>query len=424
MELDKRGYQDRTVSAVWERWAQRRRSVLVVSPPGSGKTEMGMLLVDRLRDDEKVLWVVHTRELALQALQRLRKKFGDERVGAIMGGYVETPGARITVATVQSLLLRGGALDVDLVVLDEAHHYPAEAWRTVLDLMRRKPRVLGLTATPERDDGAPLGDIFDDLVVAAHYSELRREGHIVPVRVVAPVRDLGSDFAQHPVDAYAQWSGGGSAFAFFPLIKTARMYAEEWIMRGVDARCVHSEETKQERAATFEAFEKGECRVMSTVAAIIEGVNVPAASVAILGRSFDFIGGYLQATGRILRPDKGSGKTFATVIDLTGATLRHGPPDQDREYSLTGKGIVSRSSSGGSPPPGGVVGEPEVYGVDMRVTYGAEVADGHSPLALPERDPGRLRAWRKARDRYRDLMTRRGRIAAEQAREYESRRHI
>lgn len=419
-KMDRREYQERTVDAVRRHWANARKAVLVVSPPGSGKTEMGMKLIGT----ESVLWVVHTRELALQALERLRGQFGDDTVGAIMGGYPEPTKARIVVATVQSLLLRGAAPAADLVVLDEAHHYVATEWRAVLCLMSRNPRVLGLTATPERADGTPLGDIFEELEVAAHYSELRREGHIVPVRVVAPVRDLGSDFAQHPVDAYARWSGGGSAFAFFPLIKTAQMYAEEWIMRGVDARCVHSEETKQERAATFEAFQRGECRVMSTVAAIIEGVNVPAASVAILGRSFDFIGGYLQATGRILRPDKDSGKAFATVIDLTGATIRHGPPDQDREYSLTGKGITTRSAPAKPPPPGGSVGEPEVYGVDMRVTYGAKEFVEASPLELPERDPERLRVWREARDRYRELMTRRGRGAAEQARIYESRRDV
>lgn len=417
-DFENRAYQHRTVSRVNERWNGGARRVLVVAPPGSGKTEMGMMLLGTRR----VLWVVHTRELAVQALQRIQKHFQGEPVGAIMGGYVESPRARITVATIQSLLLRRDAPSVDLVVLDEAHHYVADEWRTVLGMLHCEPLVLGLTATPERADGTPLGDIFEELVVAAQYSELRAGGYIVPARVIAPIRDLGSDYAQHPVDAYARWSGGGSAFAFFPLIKTARMYADEWIMRGVDARCVHSEETRQERALTFQAFESGECRVMSTVAAIIEGVNVPAAEVAILGRSFDFIGGYLQATGRVLRAHKG--KTCATIIDLTGATIRHGLPDQDRVYSLKGRAIIARNGGGNSGPINSEVTEPEVYGVEMRVTHAPDGADNANPVELLPRDPRRLRAWKVARDKYRSILTRRGQAFADQAKEYAARRSI
>lgn len=407
-KLENRKYQERTLAEVSRIWNEGTTAVLVVSPPGSGKTEMGMMAIG----GRKTLWVVHTRELAIQALRRLREQFGGDNVSAIMGGYLENPDARIQVATVQSLLLRGIRLDFDLVVLDEAHHYVAPEWNAVLQLLTRRPLVLGLTATPERADGQPLGDVFEELVVAAQYSELRDEGYIVPCRVVSPIRDLGADYAQHPVDAYAQWSGGGVAFAFFPLIRSAQLYADEWIMRGVDARCVHSEVGKADRAETFAAFERGECRVLSTVAAIIEGVNVPNASAAILGRSFEFVGGYLQATGRVLRshPDK----TYATVIDLTGATVRHGPPDADRTYSLEGKGITS----GGNPPPsgGGKVGEPEVFDVRMEVTQnvGATIA----PMSLDSRDPGRLAQWRRNRMKARGIRTKHGAKMAQETEAY------
>ena len=405
--MEQRIYQRRACEAVIAAWYHGARSVLLVSPPGSGKTEIGMWLVG----ERRTLWVVHTRELAQQAYNRLRDHFGDDAVSMIASGYHERPRARIIVATVQSLLEHAPLVGIELVVLDEAHHYCAERWRSVRGLYSSDALELGLTATPERDDGKPLGDIFDQLVVAANYSELLAAGHIVPTRVIQPVRDLGGNYAQHPVDAWAEFSEAAQTFAYFPLVETAKLYAGQWQERGVNSDTVFGETILSDRAATFEAFERGDCRVLSTVSTMLEGVNVPSARVVLIGRSFDFIGVYLQATGRGIRAH--NGKADCICIDLTGASIRHGSPIQDREYSLTGKAISGPSHGGTG---GGGVTVPEVVGCKMLLAergalpIGAPLPPG---LSLPAPDPRRAERDRQVKAMLRKIRTKHGKDAAE-----------
>jgi DNA repair protein RadD len=401
-------YQVRACREVGAAWSNGARSVLLVSPPGSGKTEMAMDLLG----ERRVLWVVHTRDLAHQAAQRLRARFGDDAVSIVAAGYHERPGARITVGTVQSLLEHAPLIGIELAVLDEAHHYRADRWGAVRDLYGLNALELGLTATPERDDGKPLGDIFEQLVVAASYSELLASGHIVPVRVIQPIRDLGGDYAQHPVDAWAEFSESSLTFAFFPLLQTAAHYARQWQERGVNTETIFGETNMGDRAAAFDAFEQGTCRVLSTVSTMLEGVNVPSARTVLLGRSFDFIGVYLQATGRGIRAHEG--KEDCICIDLTGASIRHGSPVQDREYSLTGKAMSgpSRPGVGGC----GGIDEPEVIGCRMRLAErGALAAGAPLPpgLSLPEPDPRRAERDRAVKAMIRTIRTKHGRGAAE-----------
>jgi superfamily II DNA or RNA helicase len=78
--------------------------------------------------------------------------------------------------------------------------------------------------------------------------------------------------------------------------------------------------------------------VLVNVMVLTEGWDSPMTSCCILARGCGSVGTYLQIVGRILRP--APGKHEALLIDLTGRSYHsHGPPDEDREYSLEGKGI-------------------------------------------------------------------------------------
>ena len=81
--------------------------------------------------------------------------------------------------------------EADVVILDEAHHFVADAWGEVAKYYK-DALVFGFTATPERGDGRPLGDMFTALVEAAKYSELLEGGWIVPCEIYAPQSRGGS----------------------------------------------------------------------------------------------------------------------------------------------------------------------------------------------------------------------------------------
>lgn len=307
---------------------------MLVAPTGAGKTVLGEELVS---DQESALWVAHRRELVIQAATRLRARFGAKDVGIVMPGEASDPGARIQCGTVQTLLARGIA-KTKCVVLDEAHHYMAEDWRRLLDATGHE-RCLGLTATPQRQDGEALGDIFDRLVVAAQYSELLDAGHLVHASVFQPPSSLGNDLAMDPLVAWAKHSGGARSFVFCARVEIAYQLAQRFREYGVIAETVEAETPTRERDRIMERFRSGKTLVLTNVNALTEGVDVPEAGCVVLARTFGHVGGMLQAAGRVLRPSPD--KERAVVIDLTGCTLRHGLPTDDREYSLRGRAISS-----------------------------------------------------------------------------------
>jgi superfamily II DNA or RNA helicase len=138
---------------------------------GLGKTvtfaSIAKAAVERGR---RVLIVAHTQELVKQARAAAERVIGCE-VGVEMadertsegGSFVAPP--PVVVGTIQTLTAkRGGKMRVEkfrpndfgLVIFDEAHHSVAASWRKVancFDSVRR----LGVTATPDRSDGAALG---------------------------------------------------------------------------------------------------------------------------------------------------------------------------------------------------------------------------------------------------------------------------
>jgi len=335
-----RDYQVRAVRRTREEW-QRHRAVCLVAPTGSGKTTMGVELV---RGFARSVWVAHRRELVEQALERLKGE--GLRVGAYCPGYARDDSAPVQVGTIQTLLAGGHAPAADLVVLDEAHHYAraAKHWSSFQDAYEGA-KVLGLTATPERKDGSPLGDIFSGLVEAATYSELIKAGHLVDCAIYrAPAGQAQKSWARDPVSAYLTDGAGGRGFLFVDRVERAEEWAEKMGEAGVPAEVIAGITPAADRADRLERFAAGDLRIVSNVYTMTEGIDIPSAQVAIMGRVPGCAGAYLQMVGRVLRPYPG--KDRAILLDIAGASHKWGRPTEDRVYKLDGKeGIITAEAS-------------------------------------------------------------------------------
>jgi superfamily II DNA or RNA helicase len=343
-----RPYQAEAIAKVLAAWQKGERSVCLVAPTGAGKTHMSVKL--GLERGGHVLWSAHRNELVKQGFAALHALVGGSELGLILPGHDLNERARIQVSSTQTLVQRGkpNIPDPATIVLDEFHHYAADEFKQLVDWWPNA-RILGPTATPQRGDGKPLSDIATFLVVAAQYTDLIRDGFLCDAVVFQPPmsEDLEGALATDPVDAWLKYGGGMSGFAFMPTIDAARALAASFNDRGIPAECIDAKTKKRDRASHLERFAAGELTVICNVDTMTEGVDVPSAGVAMLGRKFLTVGAYLQACGRVLRPHPR--KPYARIIDLTGATHLHCPPTINREYSLDGAGI-KRGDGGGTDP--------------------------------------------------------------------------
>lgn len=326
--IDPRPYQQSTHDKVLASLKSGKRAPCVVCPTGGGKTVIALMLAATAGG---ALFVVHTKELLLQSAAKFREQ--GWTVSIIAPGYYPVRDAQIHVATIQTLLKRSHPPKVPLVIIDECHHFHLDiSWAKFLLHYPNTPRV-GFTATPQRSDGKPLGDTFDDMIVAAQYSELIDLGFLVPCRVMRPPETLGRDLAMDPVEALAKY-GKGQSFVFAGSVKMARDYAE----RMPRAACVDAKTNADERRKFVKAFREGRLDTLTNQKVLTEGVDVPEAVTCLLAGSCLHVSTFLQRCGRVLR--SAAGKTEALIIDLVGATHLHGFPTMDRIYTLDGKGIT------------------------------------------------------------------------------------
>lgn len=352
-----RPYQLDAIQQLRDRLASGRVAPLCVAPTGAGKTiiEAELIRLHLAKSDvTRVLVVAHRRELIGQ-ISRTILRSGITDIGEIMPGVTPRPRARVQVASTQTLRARRHAPEATMVIYDEAHHYSSDDWH---ELTRSYPGVLrvGFTATPMRSDGRGMSPSFDSLVVVSTIKELTALGHLVQCRVIAPDKPLKRPNMSHsPVEAYLAHANGLRTVVFADFIVNAERFVAEFKERGIEAVIIHGELREDDRRSALAAHARGAVLVNCMV--LTEGWDSPETACCILARGCGSVGTYLQIVGRVLRPCPG--KTGAILIDLTGRSFdAHGPPDADRTYSLTGKGIRTKGDSEEFGKPCPVCGQP------------------------------------------------------------------
>jgi len=339
-----RPHQSRAIAEV-EAAHTRAKRVCCVMPTGAGKSVLGReWAARRLADTGPGLVLAHRIELLTQMQAHLAKAGVD--AGVVSPDHTPEPWKKVQCASLDTLVSRGEVPEASWVIWDEAHHSAAETWLPVLQA-QPDALVLGLTATPQRSDGKPLGDIYQELVVGAQYSELLAAGYLIPCRVRRPERYLGSDFAVDPVDAWMEHAAGRRGFIFSRTVPDAKEQAEDLCRRGVRAACVDGKMAARRRSSIMAAFHSGELDVLTNVHILTEGVDVPAAEVVMLASSPQHAGTYLQRVGRALRPEHGIARPgeSALLIDLPGCSHEHGIPTADRDYALSGRSIQTKGEA-------------------------------------------------------------------------------
>lgn len=330
-------------------------SVLMQGPTGMGKTAITVFMMGRAAaQGKRAYFLVHQNELLSQTSRALWKQ-------QLEHGMIASGKARSTlpaqVASVQTLVRRMDQYkEPDLLIIDEAHRAAAKTYQTIIE---RWPNalVIGLTATPQRTDGKPLDVMFETLVMGPSIRELMDGGYLCDYEIYAPpigidvstVKRKMGDFDTKELETvvdkksitgdavahYKTHASGKRCVVMCVSIKHAQHVAEQYLAAGVSAGVIEGTMTGVQRDKMLSDFAGGSLMVICNVQLLVEGVDIPMIEVVQWLRPTQSLVVWMQGNGRGLRP--ADGKSGLIIFDHVGNCLRHGLPDDDREWSLEGR---------------------------------------------------------------------------------------
>jgi len=351
--------------------ARAKRSAVLVSPTGSGKTITACLGVIQpwvLRGG-RAIFAVHLREVVDQAAERLQSIGVD--CGVVMAGR-QPSDAPVQVCSIGTLAARGVRPPADLVIIDECHRASSPTYER---LVKAYPgaAVIGLTATPVRTDGKglrPPDGPFCELVQAIQPPELIRQGALVDCDVYGPQSaDLAklkrnrrgleytarssSQTMQSPQligDAVKEWhrlAKGQRTVCFAVDRAHAKKLADAYDAAGVRARYVDGATSLRARRAALDDLRRHKADVLVNVGVYTEGWDEPLLGCVQVAVPTLSLGRWLQMAGRGLRPVAPADAAFCrqnglpvphkrrvVIIDHGGNAARFGFPTAARTWSL------------------------------------------------------------------------------------------
>lgn len=308
----------------------------VVIPCGGGKTRVGVGALARLRTPTLVL--VHTLDLAEQWRGELQRLLGVD--AGVVGDGQEAP-APVTVAVIQALTrwqsprLATFLEGFGLLILDEAHHVAATSFREIVGQCPARYR-LGLTATPEREDGlTPLLDLhFGPPVAQVTHEELVAAGMLVvpEIRAVptaftfdytgaddyAPMlAALAADDERNELvlgTVAAEAGAGHTCLVLSGRVDHCELLVDRLKQAGVSAALLAGPVAKDRRRAVLEDARAGRLAVVVATSLADEGLDLPRLSRVFLAYPGRARGRTVQRLGRLMRPHPG--KTDAVLFDF------------------------------------------------------------------------------------------------------------
>ncbi len=133
-KLELRDYQKQVIREIYKHYENGVKSVMLVSPTGSGKTLTTTHIIrDAVRRGVRVLFIIHREPLVDQTVNTLNN-YGVDSIGYIKAGYPHcSESDMVIVASIQTLARRDYPENIGLVIFDETH--TTSFYKTAKDLI-------------------------------------------------------------------------------------------------------------------------------------------------------------------------------------------------------------------------------------------------------------------------------------------------
>jgi superfamily II DNA or RNA helicase len=339
---------------------------LIVSATGTGKTRMAhMIAADFIERGERVFWLTHRTALVDQSANVGVEWWDKATVGVVQGSRKQLDRRMVYVS--KDTLIRGDCVEKlleagrpSLVIVDEAHLSMSDSFHAaIMRCMGDHTKLLGLTATPDRNDDRRLTDLWRVIYSFGILEGVACGALVPPFAALAPLQGLDtSGVAVHRgeydrealgraldqadiIDHVVTAMGEPHVFERLPLrneretrnlrqvpsvlywatIKQAQEGAEALSAKGWTARAVWGDMKKADQKRLIKGFGDGSIDVLCNADLLTTGNDIPRIKGVGLCRPFRSWSTYIQTVGRGLRPFPGFARAY--VLDFCGSSGEH-----------------------------------------------------------------------------------------------------
>ncbi|HEC2148929.1 TPA: DEAD/DEAH box helicase [Staphylococcus delphini] len=320
---------------------QGERRGLIISATGTGKTIMSALDVRQFQP-ETFLFVVHNESILRSAMRDYQRVLADEPASAfgLLTGNEKQIDAKYVFATIQTISKQDIYEQIapehfEYIVFDEAHRVAAASYNRVFEYF--KPQfILGMTATPERNDTLNIFELFhfnvayeirlqdaldNDILCPFHYfgvTDYEVDGDISHQTMT--LQKLASDArVEHVIERTQYYGYSGDVLKgliFVSRKDEARAFAKKLTQYGYISVALTGEDSQEYREEVISKLRTGQIKYVITVDLFNEGIDIPEVNQIVMLRATQSSIIFVQQLGRGLR--KSRHKAFLTVIDFIG----------------------------------------------------------------------------------------------------------
>ena len=363
-DVSLRDYQVDNKNKIYELWKEKR-SVMLQMPTGTGKTRLFSSLLNDIQNystHHNVVIVsvvmVHRQELVEQIIGELYKNYGLE-AGMIQAGFKQDIERNIQVASVQTLSRRlhiWKEKQFDIIIVDEAHHVPAESYKNIINSYPNA-KLLGVTATPYRLSGEGFTEIFEELIISPSIKQFIEKGVLsqydyYSVRENSEIqRELDNittfqngDYTDADmtrvcdndhiraqiVETYQKYALGKKGIIYTINKTHNKNLCADFNKVGIKTVAIDSQTPSEIRKGYIEDFKSGLIDIICNVNIFSEGFDCPDIEFIQLARPTQSLSMYLQQIGRGLRASKGKEKCL--FLDNVGLYNHFGLPSANRKW--------------------------------------------------------------------------------------------
>ena len=368
-DLEPHSYQKQILEKLHiERTIHGRHKNLIVAATGTGKTVISAFDFRRFNRENpgaKLLFVAHREEMLKQARKTFQAVLRDASFGELWVGGIKPEHFNQLFVSVQTLKRQIESLDLtdnfyDMIIIDEVHHISASSYRPILS--RFSPDILlGLTATPERQDGKSILEDFCHTIAAElRLSDAINRRYLCPFQYfgIDDVVDLSSvawkkgryipgeltriytqndnrvNHILQNMESILEDIHAIKCLAFCVSQDHADYMAKKFLIKNVRSAVLTSRNS-QDRNILREKLIRGELNILFVVDIFNEGVDIPEIDTVLFLRPTESLTVFLQQLGRGLRLT--DSKDCLTVLDFVG----NAKPEYD--FSSKFRGMVGKS---------------------------------------------------------------------------------